>query len=514
MYKIITKKWVQCFFMLFILLLSTSATYAAEYSDKIILGHYCEFSQGTLNRAVNAMQHGSSNCANLLQINDTSIKEMYLKLKGVSLVPSSITSSFYLTDDVVNNIVHDKYATGILYGFFLALTVYHLFLYFSVKDKTYLYYVLIIGSFILYQAMLQILAMESMKSCWLCSKAIVVSVHFLFIFILLFAIQFLELKRYVPRYYQLAKGLMVGALLSLIIRLVMFNETIINPFTSILVTIFLLFGGVLVLLKGQVVARFYIAGYTILLIALTSQTLCSHLFKCDVLVIGVLFNTLFLAFALGDKINLIKKEHQKLHDTLSETLESKVQQRTRELEKAKEELEKLANTDRLTQISNRVYLEGVLEEHFQLAEQQNIPFSIILLDIDNFKAVNDEFGHQVGDTTLIKVAQILNNTIREKDIVGRWGGEEFLVLCPQTMLDEAVQIAENLRQQLAIYPFPILQHKTGSFGVASYIKGEDLDSLLARSDKALYKAKNCGRNCVEFVAIRESENIRISLFDE
>lgn len=148
-----------------------------------------------------------------------------------------------------------------------------------------------------------------------------------------------------------------------------------------------------------------------------------------------------------------------MQDTLNETLEYKVQERTKELEAAKLELEALANTDRLTQIPNRVRLDDVLEKEFKQATGNGTPLSIILLDIDHFKAVNDEFGHQVGDLVLRHAADILKNHVRVEDIVGRWGGEEFLVVCPNTRLKDAVQLSENLRQQLEQHSFPVVHQK-------------------------------------------------------
>jgi len=272
------------------------------------------------------------------------------------------------------------------------------------------------------------------------------------------------------------------------------------------VFVFLWICGLFVLLKGQKMARFYMIGWTVLLGSVIVQALAflnmipfhPRIFE-DIPAIGAMFESIFLSLALVDKINIIKKEHQEMQQILNETLEQKVQERTQELEKAKLELEHLANTDRLTQIPNRVRLDYVLEEAFEHAQQQDILLSIILLDIDYFKAVNDEFGHQVGDMVLKEAAGLLQAIIREQDTIGRWGGEEFLVICPKTTLEQAVQLSEKLRQQLENYSFPIVKRKTSSFGVTSYLKGDSLHTLLSRCDKALYQAKAHGRNCVEFL---------------
>nr|WP_291758113.1 diguanylate cyclase [Lysinibacillus sp. UBA5990] len=201
---------------------------------------------------------------------------------------------------------------------------------------------------------------------------------------------------------------------------------------AVVVFIFLWLSGIFVFKKGQKMARYYIIGCTVLLSSIIVQALAflsiipfhPRIFE-EVPTIGAIFESIFLSLALGDKINIIKKEHQLMQETLNETLEYKVQERTKELESAKLELEALATTDRLTQIPNRVRLDDVLEKEFEQATGNGTPLSIILLDIDHFKAVNDEFGHQVGDLVLRHAADLLKNHVRVEDIVGRWGGEEF-----------------------------------------------------------------------------------------
>ncbi|MGE7694332.1 sensor domain-containing diguanylate cyclase [Lysinibacillus sp. NPDC094177] len=448
--------------------------------------------------------------SNLFQIKDPSVKEIYIKLDGV--LPLSIISYLYTTDSFINSIIDYKYLTGIFYGFLSALLIYNLFLYFSLKEKAYLYYVLYMFSFMLYQATLNSLDIElvgKLLPSWVFIKSLVISANFLLLFMLLFCLEFLELKKYMPSLYKLGKLLLVITFLSLMSVFIISDVSIVNNFTTIFavaVFVFLWLSGLFVLLKGQKMARFYLIGWTVLLGSVIVQALAflkvipfhPRIFE-DVPAIGAIFESIFLSLALGDKINIIKKEHQEMQQMLNETLEHKVTERTQELEKAKFELEKLANTDRLTQIPNRVRLDHVLEKAFELAQNQDVPLSIILLDIDYFKAVNDEFGHQVGDMVLINVAELLKNMIREQDTIGRWGGEEFLVICPQTTLEDAVQLSEKLRQQLENHQFPVVNRKTSSFGVTSYVSGDTLNTLLSRCDKALYQAKEHGRNRVAFL---------------
>lgn len=169
----------------------------------------------------------------------------------------------------------------------------------------------------------------------------------------------------------------------------------------------------------------------------------------------------------------------------------------RKLSALNRELERLAVTDRLTGLFNRVKLDEAFEADIQRAKRFRQPFSIILLDIDHFKLVNDTHGHQAGDRVLVAVAQLLKDSIRKTDIAGRWGGEEFLVICVQTDADGVLKLAENLRLKFQNHTFPVVQHKTVSMGVTTYRDDDTVNDLVARADEALYAAKKNGRNRVE-----------------
>ena len=120
-----------------------------------------------------------------------------------------------------------------------------------------------------------------------------------------------------------------------------------------------------------------------------------------------------------------------------------------------------------------------------------------MLDIDNFKLVNDNFGHDVGDYVLKTLAKIITNSIRETDIFARWGREEFVVLLPNTNLNEASKIAQKVRKNIENYKFDKVEKTTISLGVSEYKKNETLENLIKKCDIALYKAKENGKNRVE-----------------
>jgi len=168
-----------------------------------------------------------------------------------------------------------------------------------------------------------------------------------------------------------------------------------------------------------------------------------------------------------------------------------------QLQQQNQRLEQLSITDRLTQIYNRVKLDSALQYEIQRAARYGYDFGVIMLDVDHFKQVNDTHGHQVGDQVLVDVAWVLRTHTRISDILGRWGGEEFLIICPEIDRDGIARLAEYLRGHIAQHPFPVIQSKTASFGAALYQPQDSAESLVGRADEALYRAKNSGRNRVE-----------------
>ncbi|ARJ67812.1 response regulator [Magnetospirillum sp. ME-1] len=161
------------------------------------------------------------------------------------------------------------------------------------------------------------------------------------------------------------------------------------------------------------------------------------------------------------------------------------------------ELERASITDTLTGLFNRRRLDEAYAHELDRAQRYAKPVSLIISDVDHFKSVNDTHGHQTGDDVLKTIAGLLRSGVRAVDIVGRWGGEEFLVICPDTDLDGAVALAEKLRASIAEEPVATIGSTTASFGVAQYRDGESFKDTVARADTALYRAKINGRNRVE-----------------
>jgi diguanylate cyclase (GGDEF)-like protein len=170
------------------------------------------------------------------------------------------------------------------------------------------------------------------------------------------------------------------------------------------------------------------------------------------------------------------------------------------------EIHLLATTDSLTGIANRREFARILESEVERARRYGAPLSLAMYDIDYFKRVNDTFGHDVGDHVLQSLTVLVKKTVRITDVVARWGGEEFMLLMPQSDMNAAKRAAEKLRQMIARHRFDEAGGIAVSFGVTQYVPQDDPNSLLKRVDDALYLAKERGRNRVETLAAGTDAN--------
>lgn len=165
-------------------------------------------------------------------------------------------------------------------------------------------------------------------------------------------------------------------------------------------------------------------------------------------------------------------------------------------EKLTEEIRSLSEIDHLTEMYNRRKITELIETEYVRYKRYKHPLSIILIDIDYFKKVNDVFGHNQGDVMLKEFAELLQTDARESDHVGRWGGEEFLIICPETDIHGVATLAEKLRKSIKEYPFTNVGHQTASFGITTCTDDCTVESMMNHADKALYSAKSAGRNKV------------------
>jgi diguanylate cyclase (GGDEF)-like protein len=227
--------------------------------------------------------------------------------------------------------------------------------------------------------------------------------------------------------------------------------------------------------------------------------LLTHIQELLLTLFGVVLLSLPLAYIFARKPAKLKEQV----DKFNETLEQKIDARTKELHRSNRRLEKLATLDFLTEIPNRRYFFTMGKKLFHSAQRNKILLSMIVLDIDYFKKINDEYGHKIGDQVLISIANTLKKLVRKEDILARVGGEEFAIILDNANLNEAIHIADKIRSNIeeSVFAHESLEiHLTTSLGVTQFTKSdEDLMTIYDRADKALYKAKDFGRNCVKYI---------------
>ncbi|MBA2443234.1 MAG: GGDEF domain-containing protein [Rubrobacter sp.] len=169
----------------------------------------------------------------------------------------------------------------------------------------------------------------------------------------------------------------------------------------------------------------------------------------------------------------------------------------RETQMDAEEMRHLAQTDPLTGIYNRRHIEQSLEQEMERCRRYDLPLSLVIFDIDDFKALNDAFGHDAGDAVLVEMARLTGGQLRSSDYFGRWGGEEFIIVTPETSTGSAHRLADRLRTTFEEGEFGTAGNVAASFGVAVFQPGDSGTILVKRADMALYRAKTLGKNRVE-----------------
>lgn len=162
-----------------------------------------------------------------------------------------------------------------------------------------------------------------------------------------------------------------------------------------------------------------------------------------------------------------------------------------------EELRRRVGTDGLTNAYNRVKFNEIIKGEIGRAKRYKRPLALSIFDIDDFKRINDTFGHTSGDSVLIAITNLARKNVRETSYIFRWGGEEFVILLPETTLDGARVQAERIRKEIADHEFEQAGRVTVSFGIARYREDDTADSFLKRADEAMYKVKASGKNRVE-----------------
>jgi diguanylate cyclase (GGDEF)-like protein len=211
-----------------------------------------------------------------------------------------------------------------------------------------------------------------------------------------------------------------------------------------------------------------------------------------------------LALAIRLERDIVQRqrleEERKLNELALRQARDAAETANRELQLVNAQLSNLATTDTLTGAWNRRHFEQELQRELIQSQRYGEPLSLLMFDIDHFKAVNDRYGHPVGDAVLVGLTRLVQRNLRAADTLARWGGEEFVIMLPHCSADEAASLAEKLRALLAEQTFESVGQVTASFGVTQCRPDDSPQSWLKRADLALYQAKAEGRNAVRLVA--------------
>lgn len=408
------------------------------------------------------------------------VTDIYLRVETPDpmVVPIFLLSQ----DEAAQREAAHGYSYGFLYGYLLALLAYNLFIYFGLSYKRHLLYGAFIAAFILTN-----LAYTGHGFEWFWQEhptwqnwIIPVLMVIYGITGLTFAKYFLDTESCFPRAHKILTGmcgLFAGLLAVTLYADTQLYALLLAFFFVTLFSVTMIFMGVIAFRFGHRYSRYFLlasiasmAGTT-----LTSLSVWGFIPFSDwtyrAVEIGMTIDATLLALALAYQFRSIQVEHKLA--------------------------EQLASSDPLTGLNNRRAFVEKAQLVWNMAQRSQRELSVIILDIDHFKSINDRYGHAAGDTALVAVSEVLSVSARDEDVVARWGGEEFLILLPETGLESALVMAERLKQAIQEIRVPACNAEitfTASFGVAHKAEHENLNELISEADRYLYQSKEGGRN--------------------
>lgn len=426
----------------------------------------------------------------------------------------------------------DMLFQGIYYGIALAMVLYHLFVYFALRERTFLYYVGYITAMPLFLATLGGLSYQYLwpGATWWSDQLMLIFLNTVLLLGTLFTVRFLSITRNNHRFFHYGlRGLAITAGLMIVVGLFVPFGHIVLP--SILLAFVaccaMLVVGVVRLLHRDPAARYYTLAWFFMLfggiiLALNKFALVPNtLFTANAVQAGSALGVILLSIAIADRLNkekqtafeaqqlalreeknarLAQAETLKVQEEANTQLEERVRERTEALEEANSKLLEFSATDALTGLRNRGHFEERFPSACVDAFRHQRPLALLVLDIDRFKSFNDTYGHLIGDECLKMVAQLIAEIVtRPQDLVARFGGEEFVIILPNTDETGAVSVAERIRNKVQKTPFRVshgVVQVTLSVGITSRVpeSPEIGERLFEEADQALYRAKEAGRN--------------------
>ena len=395
-------------------------------------------------------------------------------------------------------LINDRIDIALLIGFLLTLALYNMVLFISSGYKENLYYSLFLASAsvwiaLLYGLIANLFHIYGDKAYQLHLFAMTLAPLLVLFFMNLFETK----KKYKTEHKFLASVALLNVADFLFGIFNIFKAMEIFSILTMYTLVVFMWVSISIYRKGNVLAKLFLIGHSFF--ALFSAIGISFFLGFSefnyvtrhATGIGYSIEALMLAYIISYKIKLLENKKEELLTTL----EHKVEERTKELKH-------LASIDPMTNLYNRRYFTEVSQSVLDLAKRDKSEISIMLLDIDHFKNVNDSYGHKVGDDALNKLAKIFQDISRESDIVSRWGGEEFVILLPETNMDGALTLSEKIRTEVEKSVILLEDGRelslTVSIGISQVNYQEDisLEASIHRADEALYEAKASGRNRV------------------
>ena len=409
-------------------------------------------------------------------------------------------------------------AQGLYYGAMFVIAIYNFLIFVAVRDRSYLYYVAFVCSLPLFIA-----SLSGQAYHFLWPDSVIWNDHSIPFFLALafgssalFTRRFLQVRDWSKWLNSGLSLVATGAFATLLLSFVMpyrFSIHVLVPL-GLFACVFEMVVGGMSWYKGVHNARFYVIAWLMflsggVLLALNKLGILPQNFITEYSVqIGSVLEAVLLSFAMAERINVERRlrfaaqdEALKVTRRLNEQLEERVRERTAELERLNSKLEEMSNTDQLTQLKNRRYLENVMHKEWARCKRYERDFAIMMLDVDFFKQVNDEYGHPAGDACLQRVAELVNQCIRwPSDQLARYGGEEFCLILPETGDEGARVVSERIRTAIegeVIVTENASFRVTISIGVCVGRPGAgSVEEMLKSADLALYQSKETGRNKV------------------
>ena len=417
------------------------------------------------------------------------LKTIYIKM--CSVYPN--VGAFYLFDEdgfndytCLYNNIYSAY-----FGAILAIILYNIFLFLFSRNISYLYYVMLLTGFVLWQLTLN--SFPPFKTFYSVGDYYLAGtpVNFMIIFIILFTRDVLSIKKEFPKLDKIMLAMLsIVVIITIASFLCRCSTTIYLNMIAPFIFPFLLYVAFKSYFSGNKIAIFFILAEIMFLIYSTVFSLMMqghipyNLFTRHSIAVGAGVELMLYSLILGYRIRLLQDDKIKL-----------INRANKELKKSKDVLKEMSIRDALTNLYNRRELMIVSKQFIE----DNTSFSLIMFDIDKFKNINDNYGHTVGDDIIVLFTNIIRENIRDDDLAFRFGGEEFVIILPNTTKAKAYNIASRIREVTNKKRIPIDDKDIVSFtisGGVSILSKDDksLEEVIKRADEALYRAKNSGRN--------------------